>query len=280
MYIRRPAVAGSFYPASTKELEEMIRNFMKDVKDEKIEAKGIVAPHAGYIFCGKTFAKVYGSLENSYESVVLLGPNHSGRNGIATCSGLWQTPLGSLKTDDDFIKELEKNGIADSHQVHLWEHSIEVQLPWIIYTLKNPKIVPVSINPIYFDVKEMKELGKIIFEISQKLNKKILVVASSDFTHYGHAYGFLPFKGSASEILRKIKELDMKMVKAIQDFAIERIIEIGGESTVCGYGAIAAMIQYTKLAKAGEAKLLDYRTSFEVSKSLDAIVAYAGIVVI
>lgn len=280
MYIRRPAVAGSFYPSSTRELENMIREFLKDVEEDKIEAKGIVAPHAGYIFCGKTFAKVYGSLNSCYETVVILGPNHHGKGGISSCSGLWQTPLGNLKTDEEFIKELQKNDITDFPEVHLWEHSIEVQLPWIIYTLKNPKIVPISVNPIYFDLKEMKKLGKIIYEIKEKLGRKILVVASSDFTHYGYAYGYVPFKGSPSVILRKIKELDMRLIKAIQDFAVERIIELGAESTACGYGVIAAMIEYAKLSGVKQAKLLDYRTSFEVSKSLDAIVAYAGIAVV
>lgn len=279
MYIRRPAVAGSFYPSSTRELENMIKDFLKDVKEEKIEACSIVAPHAGYIFCGKTFAKVYGSLENVYETIVILGPNHYGKNGIACCSGLWQTPLGSLKTDEDFIKELEKNEIHNFPEAHLWEHSIEVQLPWIIYTMKNPKIVPITINPVYFDLKEMKELGKIIYEIKEKLDRKILVVASSDFTHYGYAYSYVPFKGSASEVLKKIKELDMCFIKAIQDFAVERIIELGAQSTVCGYGAIAASVEFSKLEGAKKVKLVDYRTSFEISKSLDAIVAYAGILI-
>ncbi len=279
MYIRRPAVAGSFYPEG-KELEEMIRIFLKEAGDEKFEPLGIVAPHAGYIFCGKTFAKVYGALEGDYETVVILAPNHSGKGGITTCSGIWQTPLGNLRTDNEFIKELENHDIQDFPEAHLWEHSIEVQLPWLIYTLKTPRIVPISINPVYFDVKEMKKLGKAVYEVNAKLERKLLVVASSDFTHYGYAYGFVPFKGPVSEILKKMKELDMKLVKAIEDLAVERIIEIGSEGTACGYGAIAAMVQYAKLSGAKEAKLLDYRTSFEVSKSTDAIVAYAGIVVI
>jgi hypothetical protein len=136
------------------------------------------------------------------------------------------------------------------------------------------------VNPIYFDVKEMKELGKILHEISQKLDKKLLVVASSDFTHYGMAYNYMPFRGSSSEILEKIKQLDMKLIKAISDVAVERVIEIGSESTACGYGCVAAMLEYAKLAGAKEAKLVDYRTSYEVSKTTDAIVAYAGIVVV
>jgi AmmeMemoRadiSam system protein B len=280
MYIRRPAVAGSFYPGTSRKLQGMINEFLKDARSEEYEAFGIVAPHAGYVFCGKTFAKVYKSVENIYESVVILGPNHYGKNGICTCAGIWQTPLGNLKTDDEFLKELEKCEIPDDPQAHLWEHSIEVQLPWIISTLGFKSIIPISVNPIYFDVKEMKELGKILYEISQKLDKKLLVVASSDFTHYGMAYNYMPFRGSSSEILEKIKQLDMKLIKAISDVAVERVIEIGSESTACGYGCVAAMLEYAKLAGAKEAKLVDYRTSYEVSKTTDAIVAYAGIVVV
>ncbi len=275
-----PAVAGSFYPIG-KELERMLTNLLSQAEtNEKFEAKGAVAPHAGYAFCGKTFAKVYSSLEACYDTALILAPNHYGLNGIATCKGIWQTPLGNLRTDDDFIKILEKSGVLNDPQAHAWEHAIEVQLPWIITCLGNVKIVPIAINPVLFDLKEMKELGKAIYQANEKLERKLLVIASSDFTHYGYAYGYVPFKGSASEILKKIKELDMRLIKAIQDFAVERIIELGSESTVCGYGAIAAMIEYAKLAGAEEAKLLDYRTSFEVSKSMDAIVAYAGIVVV
>ncbi len=282
MYIRRPSAAGSFYPSDARELNEMIRDFLSQVKgSEKIEsAVGVVAPHAGYAFCGKTLAKVYSSVsENSYDTVVLLGPNHYGKGAITTCSGLWQTPIGNLKVDEGFVKELERSEIENSFQVHMWEHSLEVQLPWIIALLGNVKIVPVTINPVFFDVKEMRELGKAIHEAAERLGKRMLCVASSDFTHYGSAYNYVPFRGSAGEILRKIKEEDMKMIRAIEDFAVERIIELGAASTVCGYGAIAAMVHFAKLSGAEHAKLLDYRTSFEVSKSLHAIVAYAGVVV-
>ena len=278
MYIRRPAVAGSFYPENAKDIQKMIREFTFLLK-EGYKGVGIVAPHAGYIFCGKTLAKVYGSLEGIYESVVILAPNHYGKDGIATCSGLWQTPVGNLRSDDEFINELEKKGVQDLPEVHAWEHAIEVQLPWIISFLGFLKIVPITINPIFFDLKEMKELGKNIYEISEKLKRKILVVASSDLTHYGYTYNYVPFKGSPSEVLKKIKEIDMRLVKAVEDLAVERIIEIGSEGTACGYGCIAAMVEYAKLAGAGEAKLLDYRTSFEVSKNMEAIVAYAGMVV-
>ncbi len=285
MRLRFPIAAGSFYPSEKEELNRVIDEFLEKAHVEISEAPlAIVSPHAGYVFCGKVMAHVYKALSyaKDIETAIILGPNHYGRGLISTCTGIWKLPNAELLTDDNFITVLmEKLPLEDNPEHHAWEHSIEVQLPWIARILgEKIKIVPISVNPAIFEKEEMISLGKAIYEACKELDKKVVVIASSDFTHYGAAYNYIPFTGSPSEILEKIKQTDMDLIEAIQELDTEKIIEIGSKSTVCGYGCIAAMVEYAKLTGAKEAKLLDYTTSFDVSKTTDAIVAYAGVVVV
>ncbi len=273
MHIRRPAFAGSFYPESASEL----KGFMERIPEyPKIKCIGAVVPHAGYVFSGGVAASVYGRIEKSFDTVVILGPNHSGSGDIAAAVGIWQTPFGSVKIDEEFVAALK---IAVDNGVHSMEHSIEVQIPFLQFFFPDVRIVPISISPSFFDVKTCKQIGEAIAESASELGKKILVVASSDFTHYGSVYGYKPFSGSVSQVLKKIKELDFEAVKAVTDFAPERLLELSRARTICGYGCISAMLYYAKKAGAKNAELIDYCTSFDVSKNSDAIVSYCGILV-
>lgn len=283
MQIRNPVVAGSFYPFGSDELRKTIKNFFDKAKVEKRKVLGIVSPHAGYVYCGKTAASVYKTISNDFDTAVILGPNHMGMGvGVATSSGIWKTPFGSVKIDEEFTKQLTKGSIVmEDFKAHLREHSIEVQLPWLQYRFNGFKIVPISINPIYFDVKTCKEIGEKIAEVAKSLKRKILIVASSDFTHYGSMYGYKPFSGSPNEVLRKIKEIDMEIVGYIEKIMPQRVIEACDEKrlTVCGYGGIASMLYAAKSLGAKEGKLIDYSTSFDVSRNIDAVVGYCGIVI-
>lgn len=282
MQIREPVVAGSFYLFGSTELKKEIEKFLP-IKSEKKDVISIVAPHAGYIYCGKTAAKVYSLIGNKFETVIVLGPNHSGLgNGIATSLGMWKTPFGSVTIDEEFVKELTKNSIiVDDFRAHLREHSIEVQLPWLQYLFKNFKFVPICINPIYFDIKSCKEIGEKIAEVTKKLKRKVLIVASSDFTHYGSAYGYEPFRGTHSQVLKKIKNTDLEIAGYVAKLMPEKLIETCDEKrlTVCGYGAIAAAVWASKSLGAKSGKVIDYSTSFDVSHDLSAIVGYCGIAI-
>ncbi len=281
MRIREPIVAGAFYPSNSEKLKEMIKEFLEKTKPEKRNTKGIVAPHAGYVYCGKTAAAVYNSVSHGFETVVLLGPNHSGVGiEVATSLETWKTPLGSLKPDESFVKEISKNSIiTEESQSHWREHSIEVQLPWLQYNFEDFKIVPISINPIYFDLDTCKEIGTKISEVATYLRRKVLIIASSDFTHYGPMYGYTPFRGNSEEILRKIKEMDMEVINHILKLKPVDVSKTCDEKrlTICGYGGIAAMLFAARDLEAKKAELIDYSTSFEISKNTDAIVGYAGI---
>jgi len=282
MQVRNPAVAGAFYPYDPERLRSIIRQFLEKADVRKNNVIGLLSPHAGYTYCGKTAAAVYKTIANKFETAVILGSNHTGIGGVATCLGSWKTPLGLVETDQELFNDLIKDSIiTNDPRPHSREHSIEVQLPWLQYLFENFKIVPIVINPAYFDVKSSSEIGNKIAEVAKKLGKKILVIASSDLTHYGTIYGHVPFKGEPREVIRKIKEMDMRVIELIERLKPEDVIEICEKNnlTVCGYGAIASMLFAAKKLGAKKGEVIDYSTSFEVSRSLDAIVGYAGVAI-
>lgn len=283
MQVRDPAVAGSFYPEDPEELRQILKNFLDNLEPKRRKCIGIVVPHAGYEFCGKTSASVYNDVSTGFDTAIILGPNHSGSGvGVATSLETWRTPLGDVEIDEEFVKYLTKDSvIMEDPKSHWHEHSIEVQLPWLQYRFKDFKIVPITINPIYFDVKTCREIGEKIAEVTKGLRRKILIVASSDFTHYGSMYGYEPFDGSANEIIKKINQMDSEVIKLITGLKPSEVIEVCDEKrlTICGYGGIAAMLFAAKILGATKGELIDYSTSFEVSKNTDAIVGYAGIAI-
>jgi hypothetical protein len=280
MSTRNPAVAGQFYPDDAQELRELIKKFLEKTKPERRNTIGVVAPHAGYVYCGKTAAAVYNSVAHGFDNVVLLGPSHSGSGEVATSLEAWKTPLGLVKPDEDFVKEISKGSIIlEEPKSHWSEHSIEVQLPWLQYRFEDFKIVPISINPVYFDVDTCKEIGTKIAETATYLRRKVLIVASSDFTHYGSMYDYQPFKGDDKKVVERIREIDKEVIDHILNLKPVDVIKTCEEKrlTICGYGAIAAMLFAVRDLGAKKAELIDYSTSFEVSRNKDAIVGYAGI---
>ncbi|MFH1228804.1 MAG: AmmeMemoRadiSam system protein B [Candidatus Aenigmatarchaeota archaeon] len=283
MRLRNPAVAGSFYPSDSKELRNSIKTFLESVKTEKRRCFGIVAPHAGYEYCGKTAASVYKSILSGFETVVILGPNHTGLgSGIATSSQIWKTPLGEVEPDLDFVKALAKDSlILDDPMSHWREHSIEVQLPWLQYLFKDFKIAPISINPIYFDIQSCKDIGNKIADAVKAIKRKVLLVASSDFTHYGPMYSYEPFRGDLKENLKNVKVMDSEVIKFVVDLNPEKVVEICEDKrlTICGYGGIAAMLYAAKALGARHGELTGYSTSFDASKDASAVVGYAGIAI-
>lgn len=287
--IRYPAVAGSFYP-SDEALIEMLEEFFSDLGEEGSERRitAGVAPHAGYVFSGYTASRTYKAIfeDGLPETFVILGPNHTGLGSpIAVYpEGEWLTPLGSIEVDAEMAKAIAKlSGIADLDELaHKYEHSIEVQMPFIQYLSelagKDVRIVPITLGIQDEDVS--KALGKAIFEASEELGRDVVVVASTDFMHYGPVYGYVPFRARADELPHRIKEWDFRLIRRILDFDVDSLFRELREMnhTMCGPGAVGTAIVYSRLAGALEAELLHYTTSFEVSRSTEAIVGYASIV--
>ncbi|WP_297436169.1 MEMO1 family protein [Thermococcus sp.] len=288
MEVRYPAVAGSFYP-SGEDLVLMLGEFFSDLGEEGSERRitAGVAPHAGYVFSGYTASRTYKAIfeDGLPETFVILGPNHTGLGSPIAIypSGKWRTPLGDVGVDSEMAKAIAKlSGIADLDELaHKYEHSIEVQLPFIQYLAekagKEVKIVPIALG--IQDEEVSKDLGKAILEASKELGRDVLVIASTDFMHYGPVYGYVPFRARADELPHRIKEWDFRVIRRILDF------DVGGmfgelremDHTMCGPGGVGTAMVYSRLAGALEAELLHYTTSYEISRSTEAVVGYASI---
>jgi len=288
--IRYPFVAGEFYPAGSDELLKTIKeSFKSNFGPGKFPEKGcrkklnvVIVPHAGYIFSGPCAAHGYKALAESgkVETFVIIGTNHSGlgENVSVFNEGEWITPLGKVTIDEDFAAELLKDNkeISANFAAHEKEHSIEVQIPFLQVLFKNFKIVPILIKGDNLN-ESCKFLAKVIAETSKKLKRKIKVIISSDFTHYGPYYSYIPFKANAKE---EVKNLDKIAIDYIIKNNPEKFVEhlIKFNATICGYAPILTGIYYNKILDGKTGTLLKYYTSADISNNSENFVGYASII--
>jgi AmmeMemoRadiSam system protein B len=241
---------------------------------------GCVVPHAGYQFSGPAAAFSYKALaESKFPSTfIILGPNHTGYGAaVSTLSLDWETPLGSVKADKGFISKLKSkcDFVEEDSSAHLHEHSIEVQLPFLQFVFKDfvkkLKFVPIVIGS--HDVDMLKALGDSIASI----DKEVCVVASSDFTHYGLGYGYVPFTDKKKE---RMYDLDNKAITPVLSLNppgfVSHINKV--HATICGYAPILATMFAVKALGSKQGKLLRYYTSGDIVGDYSNSVGYASIV--
>lgn len=290
--LRKPAVAGQFYPASPNRLKDEIEGCfldkrgpgkLPDVNQQKNKGlKGVVVPHAGYVYSGAIAAHSYAAIaeEGFADTFVILGPNHTGiGSGVSLYpSGEWETPLGKIPVDENLAKNLTGGIIDLDESAHIYEHSIEVQLPFLQYISKGRffSIVPICMAMQDYDTS--KEVGEQIVETIKNCGKKTVVVASSDFSHVGFNYMSMPSKGK--KVDEYAKEQDMIAINEILEFNPKGLIEkvYSNNISMCGYGCVAAMLIATKKLSAKKPMLLKYSTSYEVMPS-SSCVGYGAIAV-
>lgn len=263
--MRAPAVSGQFYPRDKKDLNREISRCFEGIPPGEKPVLGGVVPHAGYVYSGNTAAHVYSKLPPA-DTFVLLGPNHTGYGSpVSVSKEKWVTPLGEIETDIEFIDLMPKRIIDTDEMAHKYEHSIEVQLPFLQHRFNNFKIVPICMG--MQDEETAVDVGIEIAETVRKLNKKVVIIASSDFSHYK------PYKVARDDdayFIKSIIELD---VPGFYRQLYER------NASVCGYGPIAAMLTASKELGARKATLVKYSTSGDTTGDMGAVVGYAGIIV-
>jgi len=275
MRVRKPAVAGSFYPAKKDELLQMIENcFMhpygpgkKPPVSNGKRIIGMVCPHAGYMYSGPVAAQSYYEASSlKADLIVMIGPNHYGiGSGIATMKeGSWETPLGFVDVNTNAAERVVKlSGIVDYDDVaHSEDHCLEVQLPMLQYIYKHKfKILPIILW--MQDRETAVGIGKTIAEIVK--NENALLIASSDFTHYEPNEQAHRKDG---ELIKTILELDVSKYYTV----LERL-----NVTACGYGAIASIMTAAKILGARKGELLKYATSGDIAGNKSSVVGYASI---
>jgi AmmeMemoRadiSam system protein B/AmmeMemoRadiSam system protein A len=267
MMIREPVVAGQFYPGTSSQLKAMIETFV-DEKVAREEVIGLVSPHAGYVYSGPVAGAVISKVKFK-DTFVIMGPNHTGRGqplSIMT-QGTWQTPLGEVEIDSELGKQIlaTSSHLEEDHVAHQYEHSIEVQLPFLQYFKPDIKIVPIMLAYAGGDI--YKEIGKDIARAIRESNRGVVIMASSDMTHYE----------SQESAQRKDNQAIEAILDLNEDELLRRIDELN--ISMCGYAPTVSLISAAKELGATGAELVRYQTSGDTTGDYSAVVGYAGVII-
>jgi len=276
--VRRPTQAGAFYEGSAESLKRQIKEcFLSELGPGKVpEVKadgprkivGLVCPHAGYMFSGPVAAHAYYelALDGTPETAVIFGPNHTGYGSpLAVMNeGVWRTPLGDLEVDSETANQIVREArIVDVDELaHRYEHSIEVQLPFLQFLYgSNIKIVPICF--LMQDLTSATDVGEAVAKALT--GKNAVLIASSDMTHY-----------EPHEIA---KEKDLAALRAVEEMDAAKFYSTveSRRISACGYGPIVALITAAKHLGAREAKLLCYKSSGDVIGDYSSVVGYAAV---
>ena len=291
MNIRKPAVAGQFYPGSEKQCRTEIIDCLTDrpvsCKLPETIAAGIV-PHAGWTFSGGLACMVFAAIEKVEKTVdtfIIFGTAHSyfGANAAVYDKGGWLTPMGEIKIDEELAAAVIKKSLSakSNSDAHKYEHSIEVQIPFVQYFFPNAEIVPILTTPADFAVRLGIEIAECI---KSQTGKKIVCIGSTDLTHYGPRYGFNP-QGNGASAINWAKEVNDKFfIDLALDMQAERILSSSMKNqNACGPGAAAATVAAAKSLGKTKGILLAHTNSSEVmekkfSQTSSESVGYAAIV--
>ena len=275
MQIRTPAVAGMFYPGGKKELKKSIKGcFLHKFGPGKIPPSnikkkifGVICPHAGYMYSGPIACHSFYAISSDVpELFIIIGPNHWGiGSNVATMKDCkWNTPLGDVEVDSETAEEIHHlSEIIDiDYFSHTREHSLEVQIPILQEMYSDFKILPISMINQNKDV--AKDIGLAIVKIAEK--KKVMIIGSSDFTHY--------------EQNEFAHEQDMALIEPILKLDVEKFYDVLEDRNVsaCGYGAIASTMIACKELGATKGEWIKYATRGDITGDTSSVVGYGSIV--
>jgi MEMO1 family protein len=289
MNIRKPIVAGQFYPrskvAAIAALEECLLAKI-DVTGLPKQIVGGVVPHAGWVCSGQVAGKVFRAIQmcREVETFVLFGAVHryGGSEASMYSAGVWETPLGKIEIDETLASEIlaQSKVVRAEPQAHDLEHSIEVQVPFIQRLFPDAKILPIMVPPTRY----APEVGVAVAKAIKASNTKIVCLSSSDLTHYGPSYQFTP-QGPGQAGIRWARDVnDRGLLNLVEKMDAEGMLQYAQTHlAACGPGAIAAGIAGAKELGANTVKILEHTNSYEVLGKRfgdrgDDAVGYAGII--
>jgi AmmeMemoRadiSam system protein B len=257
--------AGSWYPETLEEAESYWNPIPRPPP-----AKAVVCPHAGWMYSGRIAGAVYGKIQPA-DTFVVLGSNHTGQGKAAAAlygHGRWFLPETKMEIDAEFTDGLiqASEHISIDFEAHAREHSIEVQLPFLL--LLNPRARLVAMVLRDGDAEIFHDVGRSIAQVAKKLaDRRVVIVASSDFTHY-ESRNVAAMQDQAA--IDKILELDPDGLK-------ETVDRMG--ISMCGVGVVAASLVAARALGAQKAEQVAYGTSGDVTHDSDSVTGFAGIVI-
>ena len=264
--LRKCVVKGRFYPSSPESLRKEIER-LKPETSSNISAKGIIIPHAGYIYSGKVAVSTV-SVVKPKRRIIALGTNHTGigRTFSVFPEGEWEMPFANVKIDTELAnKIIDDDLIKEDYSAHLHEHSIEVALPILQYFFGNFELVPMVCG--ISEVNTYQKVARRIYEAVKDIQDEIMIVASSDMTHYEEDSGARKKDSIAIESILKLDEEEL--IEKVEEYNI----------SMCGIAPVSILLHCCKLLKANKAEVVLYQTSGDASGDYSSVVGYLGVVI-
>ena len=270
--IREPSVSGSFYPSNPDVLRADIAGYLTKVPAQEVagDIRGLVSPHAGYMYSGPTAAYGYKALSGRhFDTVIIFAPSHQSFfvGAAVQETGGYRTPLGVVEIDEALAGELAKSEdmVHVDPKLHRKEHAIEVQIPFLQCVLADFRIVPLIMGTAQ-DPQSSLELGGLVYDTIKNREGSYLILGSSDLSHY-YPYGFAV-------------EMDRVATGFLEKFDVEGMSRdlVTGRYEACGAGAILATMEVCRKLGAARSKVLHYENSGDVTGDRNAVVGYVSCV--
>lgn len=267
--IRSPAVAGQFYPGSEASLLKSLKALVPEIQpDKRKEALAVISPHAGYIYSGGVAGETIGQVRVP-ENVVILGPNHTGHGASVAlmAQGSWDMPMGDVPINSELAAQIAKESplVETDDVAHRFEHSLEVQVPFLQYMQKDLAIAPIVVSHVSYET--CVEVGQGLAAAIKSYGKPVLIVASTDMTHYEPRSSA---SAKDSMALERIKELDPE--------GLYNTV-VGKRISMCGIMPTTVTLVAALALGAKNAELIRYTDSGETSGDTGHVVGYAGLVI-
>ncbi len=262
---REPAVAGRFYSSEPGALRREVDRFLAPGAEKKVAAKGVVAPHAGYVYSGAVAGAVYARVAIP-PRVVVLGPNHTGLGRPAALwpGGTWRLPTGDVPVDPELTAGLAASPLVErDREAHLHEHALEVQVPFLARARPDVAIAALCLGHLRYA--DCEAVGKAVAAAARGAGA--LVVASSDMSHYIPA--------------RLAYEKDHRAIARILALDPRGLYEVVHREDITMCGIIPATVMLIAAIELGakRAELVRYGNSGEVNGDMRQVVGYAGLIV-
>jgi MEMO1 family protein len=268
-YVREPAVSGTFYPGDPKTLRLDIQRYMDGAVFDNVDGAivGLISPHAGFMYSGPVAAYGYKALQgSSYDTVIIIAPSHRAyfKGAAIQDRGGYKTPLGVVAIDEEISAAMlrDDEDVINDVRPHAMEHSLEVQIPFLQVVLKAFKLVPLIMG--VQDVGTCERMADRIFDVLHESGKRVLVVGSTDLSHY-HTYA--QANKLDNTLVDDLKKYDLKSIE--EDFEKERF-------EACGYGPIITTMMVSQKMGATKSKVLKYLNSGDTSGDRSGVVGYVS----
>ena len=277
-----------WYRPDAKILNKQFSDFFENAVVKPLDdVIAMILPHAGYRFSGQTAIRALKTTDKEYSRIVVIGPSHSAYMeemlSVPTATH-YETPLGEIPLDVNFIEKLLEYPMFHSvPHAHEKEHSVQIELPLLQYKQKNFEFVPIVAG--HCSLETIRKAGSILKSL---VDEQTLVVASSDFVHYGRKFRYVPFTENVPE---KIKEVDMGAYEHIAKLDCRGFLKYKQRTgaTICGYVPVAILLSMLAplpasgrrqggLEKPVKADLIEYKTSGELTGDYKHSVSYLSVV--